>query len=291
MIDKELKIYNLPNDFSTADELCQPVMIRSYQSPTPSLRNKSIINWNMIDIILMGRKTIIDISGMPSLETGELMVLSKGSCLISQAIPENGLFKSIVFYFTNEFLADFLIKYSDIDIQEKRIEKKPFLKYTQDPFMANYIKALQGMLQSPQTCNPAFKLLKAEEILLYLAIKEPGKLQSLAVIAKDNENMELRKAVESMLGSKVTVEELAFLCNTSVSSFKRRFFSIYGMPPQKWITQQKIALAAILLKHPDECASTVYEKVGYENQSSFTKAFKQYHGLTPKAYQKVNLDF
>jgi len=65
----------------------------------------------MIDIILMGRKTIIGVSHIHSLETGELMVLSKGSYLISQALPENGLFKSIVLYFTNEFLADFNIKY------------------------------------------------------------------------------------------------------------------------------------------------------------------------------------
>jgi len=40
-----------------------------------------------------------------------MMLLSKASYLISQALPENGLFKSIVLYFTNEFLADFNIKY------------------------------------------------------------------------------------------------------------------------------------------------------------------------------------
>jgi AraC-like DNA-binding protein len=94
-----------------------------------------------------------------------------------------------------------------------------------------------------------------------------------------------------MLGTKATVEELAFLCNTSLSSFKRRFFNIYGMPPKKWVIRQKILLAANLLKHPDECAGSVYAKVGYETQASFTKAFKQYHGLTPRAYQIKNLDF
>lgn len=291
MHHQELQIYNLPNDFSTVEELNQPVIIRAYQSPIPSLRNKSIINWNMIDIILMGKKTIIDITGMPSLETGEMMLLSRGSCLISQALPEHGLFKSIVIYFTNEFLANFLIKYPELNHPAKMLAKKPFLKYGQDAFISDYIKTLYGLLQKPETCIPAFKLLKAEEILLYLAIREPGKLQSLAVIARDNEDMELRKAVENMLGTKVTIEELAFLCNTSISSFKRRFFNIYGMPPQKWITQKKIAFAAALLRHPGEYVGTVYEKAGYESQSSFTKAFKQHYGLTPKAYQVANSDF
>jgi hypothetical protein len=186
MMEQGLKIYNLPNDFSMDEELGQQVMIRAYQSPVQSLRNKSIINWNMIDIILMGRKTIIDISGMPSLESGELMVLSKGSCLISQALPENGLFKSLVIYFTNGFLADFLTKYRHLTNTKKGMDKTPFLKYTQDDFMTNYILSLQQLLKSNQKCTPEFKLLKAEEILLYLTVLQPGKLQSLSVIARDN---------------------------------------------------------------------------------------------------------
>ena len=291
LIKQDLKIYNLPNDFSRAEELSYPVMIRAYQSPYPSLRNKSIIHWNMIDIILMGKKTIVDISNMPSLETGELMVLSKGSCLISQALPENGLFKSIVIYFTNEFLADFLIKYKGVIKEEKNKPKVPFLKYKQDDFMAAFIKSLQVIMQSKQTNTREFKMIKAEEILLYLAIEEPGKLQSLAVIARDNEDMVLRKAVESTIASQVTIEELSFLCNTSISSFKRRFIKIYGMPPKKWIIRQKVHLAATLLKHPDERPGSVYEKVGYENHSSFSKAFKQQYGMTPNIYRQTNLDF
>jgi len=290
MISQNLKIYNLPNDFSTQEELCQQVMIRAYQSKIQSLRNKSIINWNMIDIILQGRKTIIDISGMPSLETGEIMILSKGSCLISQALPEDGFFKSMVIYFTNEFLADFLSKYQHLVTQKKPKIKIPFLKYEQDTFIKNFVGSLQAILFPQQTCIPEFKTLKTEELLLYLIIKEPGKLESLSVIARDREDMELRKTIETMLGTQVTIEELAFLCNTSLSSFKRRFFKIYGVPPKKWIIQQKIELAAKLLKHPDECAGTVYEKVGYESHSSFTKAFKQYYGLTPNNYRQTQLN-
>lgn len=290
MMPQSLKVYNLPNDFSTREELCQQVMIRAYQSKIPSLRNKSIINWNMIDIILKGKKTIIDISGMPSLETGEIMILSKGSCLISQALPEDGLFKSIVIYFTNEFLADFLSKYHHLGSQKKTKSKAPFLKYEQDTFIENFILSLQEILFSKQTCTPEFKMLKAEELLLYLAIKERDKLQSLAVIARDHEDMELRKTIETMLGTQVTIEELAFLCNTSLSSFKRRFFKIYAMSPKKWIIQRKIELAAKLLIHPDECAGTVYEKVGYESHASFTKAFKQHFGLTPNNYRQANLN-
>lgn len=288
MLKQELKIYNLPDDFYTREELSHPVVIRTYQSPQKSLRNKSIIHRNMVDIILMGRKTIINVSNITSLETGELMVLSKGSSLLSQALPENGLFKSLVLYFTNEFLADLFIKYKSLAKEEEHTTKVPFLIYKQDVFIKNYIHSLQVLLQSPDIFSAEFKVIKAEELLLYLLRHNPAKLQSLSVMAKDNEDMAVRKVAESTIGTQVTVEELAFLCNTSLSSFKRRFIKIYGLPPQKWMVQQKMQLAAKLLKHPDERSGSVFEKVGYENHSSFTKAFKQQYGITPKAFQQTH---
>jgi AraC-like DNA-binding protein len=74
-----------------------------------------------------------------------------------------------------------------------------------------------------------------------------------------------------------------------VSTFKRKFFKIYGTSPQKWLTQQKMRIAANLLKHPHERPGSVYEKVGYENQSSFILAFKKQYGMTPREYQQTNL--
>lgn len=236
----------------------------------------------------MGRKTIIDVSNISSLETGELMILSKGSYLIHQALPENGWFKSIVLYFGNEFLADFFIKYSKLAKEEKHTARTSFLKYKQDAFIKNYILSLQALIQSPKIYSPEFKAIKAEELLLYLAHYDPVKLWSLSVIAKDNEEMTVRKVAESKIGTPITIEELAFLCNTSVSSFKRRFIKIYGLPPQKWMVQQKMKMAAGLLKHPDERPGSVFEKVGYGNHSSFTKAFKYQYGITPKAFQAAH---
>jgi len=121
--------------------------------------------------------------------------------------------------------------------------------------------------------------------LLYLLNKDPEKLLSLAIAAKDNEEMKMRQVAESNIDGRLSLEELAFLCNTSVSSFKRKFLKMYGTSPQKWLLQQKMQMAANLLKHTGETPGSVYEKVGYENQSSFSKAFRQHFALTPKAFQ------
>jgi hypothetical protein len=76
-------IYNLPNDFNSAKEQDKAIIIRSHQATANSAKNKSIIHQNMVDIVIAGKKTIIDVYNINSLEAGELMILSKGSSLIS----------------------------------------------------------------------------------------------------------------------------------------------------------------------------------------------------------------
>jgi len=280
-------IYNLPNDFYTAEELKQPVIIRSYQSNRKSPRNKSIIHQNMIDILIRGKKTIIDAGGTKSFEAGELMILSKGNSIISQALPDNNLFHSVVIYFTNDVFGGFMARYSQLlNVgHHGRRHKNSFLTYSHDKFISNYINALQILLQTPHIFTAELKLLKLEELLLYLLNQDVEKLLSLAIVAKDNDEMKLRQVAESSIGGRMSLEELAFLCNTSLSSFKRKFYKMYGASPQKWLLQQKMQLAANLLKHPGETPGSVYEKVGYEDHSSFSKAFKRQFKLTPKAFQ------
>ena len=83
----------------------------------------------------------------------------------------------------------------------------------------------------------------------------------------------------------MTVEDLAFLSNMSVSTFKRRFYQLYQTSPNKWLVQQRLALAASLLQEGALKTSDVYYRVGYETMSSFIQSFKQVYGLTPKKYQ------
>lgn len=285
-----LIIYNLPNDFNSADERDNSIIIRSHQATRNSAKNKSIIHQNMVDIVIAGKKTIIDVYNINSLEAGELMILSKGSSLISQALPKEGLFHNLVIYFTNEVFAEFWIKYAAGNTgRAKKISSQPFVIYRQDKFIANYIHSVLLLLKSPAKFPDALKLIKLEELLLYLLQTDPEKLQSLAIIAKDNEDMQIRKAAESHVTTPISIEELAFLCNTSISTFKRKFLTIYGTSPQKWLTQQKMRIAANLLRQPHERPGSVYEKVGYENQSSFILAFKRQYGMTPTEYQRENL--
>lgn len=164
------------------------------------------------------------------------------------------------------------------------------LLYRQDKFVRHYIDSLQAILASPAAAFTELKRLKLEELLVYLFSQDPAKLMSLTLAPADDADMQLKRAVESNICNPITVEELAFLCNTSLSTFKRKFGRMYGTSPIQWLVEQKMLAAAELLKDPRERPSLVFEKVGYESHSSFSQAFKLRFKITPKAYQEQKLN-
>jgi AraC family transcriptional regulator, exoenzyme S synthesis regulatory protein ExsA len=281
-------IKNLPDDFSNEEEKTMPVIFRTYRATQLAARNKSVIHENMIDIVLSGKKKIVNIGEVAHLEAGDLILLSKGNNLISEVLPENGLFNSLVIYFTNEKLLEFRAKYAQFTDSPQY--KNPFLIYRQDAFMQHYISSVQQMLQQDALKTIEFRQLKLEELLLYLLHLDAAKFHSLLPVAATDEEMRLRTAAEHNICNPVTVEDLAFLCNMSLSTFKRKFFNIYGTSPVQWLLKQRLEMAAGLLNNPAEKPGSVFEKVGYGNHSSFSQAFKKHFGITPTEYQEKKLN-
>ncbi len=54
----------------------------------------------------------------------------------------------------------------------------------------------------------------------------------------------IRQAVTANMFYTITAEELAFLCNMTLSTFKRHFGKIYGTSPSKWILAKRMEKAA-----------------------------------------------
>lgn len=87
--------------------------------------------------------------------------------------------------------------------------------------------------------------------------------------------------IEANLASELSIQVLSDLACLSVTQFKKRFKQATGLSCQEFIVQQRMARAKALLLHSDTPISLVAEIVGYQNQSSFTRRFKETFGLTP----------
>lgn len=287
-----MNTYYLPDDLLD-DYAARPdeVVIRYYNSARDSVKNRIVLNQNMINLLISGKKTIIYPDATAVVNTGELVVLSTGNVLTSELLAGTDQFTSILFYFSNEVFNRFLIKYGHLLKQNMaKAHKQPFLIFRQDSFIKHFITSLQTVLSNGGNLPAEIRLLRIEELLLYLFQSDPERFHAIEILTRDKQQLQIKKVVESQIGQPTTVDDLAFLCHMSTSTFKRKFSEIYQTSPQKWLLARRLELAADLLKSFDESPSGIYMKVGYQNHSSFSEAFRNHFGSTPSDFQQKHLN-
>jgi len=282
-----MDIYQLPQDIFKGEHPTQDAIIfHHYKAPPHSFRGKCILHSNAISLVLSGTKTMHFADKTVRIKSNEIHFLSAGNCMVTMEAEAQQMVESILVFFDNTVLTDFHLRYQT-RIAEIRQKATPtieyFVTFSKDHFISHYIASLQLLLQSGIAISGEMKRLKLEELLLYLLEKCPSQLLSFPLSKnKDLEDLEIRKAVETHLMDNISLEELAFICNLGVSTFKRRFVSIYGIAPGKWLLQKKMELAREMILQ-GERPSNIYHKLGYETHSSFSQSFRQYFGISPKA--------
>ena len=87
-------------------------------------------------------------------------------------------------------------------------------------------------------------------------------------------------------GEDWTVASLAAQAGMSRSAFSARFTAMVGKPPLHYLTRWRMQLAGDLLVDDGMSISEIAERVGYQSESPFSKAFKQHTGMAPGAYRR-----
>lgn len=83
-----------------------------------------------------------------------------------------------------------------------------------------------------------------------------------------------------------TVAGLAKQAGTSRSVFASRFSHLLGEPPLAYVSRWRIQLGARLLVTTDDSVLQVAQKVGYESEAAFNRAFKREFDLPPARYRR-----
>lgn len=80
----------------------------------------------------------------------------------------------------------------------------------------------------------------------------------------------------------VNTEEIARMAGCSFSFFQKVFSYMNGISFSEYIRSRKLTLAGYDLKSTKMRVVDISYKYGYDSPTSFTKAFLQFHGITPK---------
>ncbi|MBQ2840405.1 MAG: helix-turn-helix transcriptional regulator [Oscillospiraceae bacterium] len=86
----------------------------------------------------------------------------------------------------------------------------------------------------------------------------------------------------------ITVEALSSMCRMSLTNFRRRFASVTGMTPLRYILAMRLRMASVLLRVSDRKISDIALDVGYNTLSSFNRHFRESYNMSPRDY-RLNL--
>lgn len=90
-----------------------------------------------------------------------------------------------------------------------------------------------------------------------------------------------RDYLDAHLHRRVSVEEVATAACLSTHHFKRTFKELFGTPPHRYHVQRRLESAKQLLRHDRLSVSEICHSVGFEDDSSFIRLFRNHFGHTP----------
>lgn len=259
---------------------CGDIAFVDYREAGSLFRNQVIFSHTAISFVLNGQKEIFRAGERTIIREGQALLIPEGHSLIAEHSLNDDKYNSFIIFFPAQLAADFLTANK---ITAKETATPAFLHFNATPHLAGYINSLQQLVNGRHELSGAMAQHKLHE--LFLAIYElfPAKF---AALFGNQQQLSLKKLVEDHLFHNLTIEELAFLANRSLSSFKRDFERAYGLSPQKYIRESKLEAARAELERGKQ-ATELYHFYGYDNLSNFSTAFKRKFGVTPGAYRSI----
>ena len=140
----------------------------------------------------------------------------------------------------------------------------------------------------PAATATAWRRLGAQALLLHL-----GQTESCAQEPEDELSDQVRAIHEvhayltQNLDTRITIEELSHQYLMNPTTLKQVFKSVYGTSLAAHMKEHRMGKAAQLLRETELSVAEIARAVGYESQSKFTAAFKEYFGRLPKEYRKT----
>jgi AraC-like DNA-binding protein len=282
---KKVDEYNVPRHFTGEQNKVPDACIVPYQISTGTIKNRVVLTTNMFCFLTQGTKEIVMGDAAVKFDNQHFAFVVSGKCFMSEKLSNQGQYACTLLFFDQQLLQTFFESHKTRileTIKKNDLRQKEILLFKNDHYTTSYAESLHYI---PNKSEELTKV-KLHEILLYLLEMQPGELCCLfRKRPKTSEDLHFKNIITSHIDSNLSLNELAYLCNASLSTFKRKFTAIFNDSPTNWMRQKRMEHAAFLLKYNKERVSDIYLRFGYENHSSFSQSFKTVFGISPKEYQ------
>ncbi|TXD52642.1 MULTISPECIES: helix-turn-helix domain-containing protein [unclassified Polaribacter] len=274
-----MPIENIPEIYLQNKKSTQDIFVYDFKMSSDVVKSKVNLSMNMFSFLQVGKKQVHFAGTSVAVNKAQSLLLKKGNWLWTELLNTEAVYYCKLFFFSEKKLTDFLSKYTN-DVKPYK-EDVPYFVIENDDYIAAFINSLSSNTFTDHSYSDALLVLKFEEIMLYLLNKYGAAFEYYLHSLISKEISPFKNVVESNVNSNLKLEEIAFLCNMSLSTFKRHFTLEYKEPPGKWLKDKRLQKAKELLQAGDLKASDIYLDIGYNNLSNFSIAFKNKFGISP----------
>lgn len=222
----------------------------------------------------------------------EILYIKKNCSYFFSNTPIDNMYEEVEFIFTKEELTmimnNFTIKYgyelSAINTPEGQNET--IISQNADKSLTSYFETLIQLIKDEFIySSKQVEWVKRAEFIFHVINSNTKYIchNTLYDIKFSKENF--IKIVNDNIYNKVTLTELAEMCEMSLSSFKKDFIAHFNVPPHRWFISQRLSHARFLLISTNKEIREIATECCFDNISHFIKLFKSKFDDTPLTFR------
>lgn len=275
-----MPIENIPEIYIKNTETNPDLFVHDFEMTNDVVKSKVNLSMNMFSFLQVGKKQVHFADTSVIVDKKQSLLLKKGNCLWTELLDKDNIYYCKLFFFSEKKLRGFLKKHTDNN--SKNRDEIPYFTFENDAYIISYLNSLSTISTTPSIFMENLLAIKFEEIMVYLLNKYGNTFELYLKSLVSKEVSTFKNIVDSNVYSNLKLEEIAFLCNMSLSTFKRHFINEYHINPGKWLQDKRLRKAKELLEQGNLKSSDIYLDFGYNNLSNFSIAFKNKFGISPK---------
>lgn len=217
---------------------------------------------------------------------GDSLFVKKGANLVHQYFDED--YCALMVFISDDFICKFLERFSSVirNDASNSGDSDAVIRIQLDEYLVGYVQSLASFFSSEMYPDKNLLHHKFEELLLNIFTRPLHReVASYLGGLNRSQSVQVKEIMSENFAYNLKLEDFANLCNMSLSSFKRAFKSIYHTSPGKWLTEKRLDFASLLLTTTDKTINQISFESGFEDSSSFIRAFKQKFARTPLQYR------
>ena len=269
---------------------CKDMLFVYYDCPQVVKRVDIFAQYNTLSFIIKGKKITRQLGKSLLLGTCECYFFKKGE--YNQGVYLNEGWHTMYIHISDAYLHLIIKEY--LKFYNVNFSRNQFIGHIINLDVNQITKDFYQIFTSTfsQRPSPLEEVLEERFRELFFSILTNHNNQSLVcylIGLIDRPKTSLFETMESNYMYNLPLQEYAKISNRSLATFKREFKHLFHTTPGKWLMDKRLNYAQLLINTTKKNIAEIVFDSGFENNSHFSRVFKEKFGASPFHYRKEHL--